>query len=250
MALFTNLAFADGSSYGGRHEIAIDGNWNGSFRHVHNWNTEKNRKLYFDISNHDRFFTSDNDFSYVEFVDRRGNILFHAPSPAFTKLWSYKDSYFIGMSNIKLYNPYQIVVWRGDGTILYKLHISSQVAKLTSKQEVEFKLKFPEAEKLLKSHYFTYSNITYCDCLHLGVPNQIGKEATDYLVKLLVTHPYIQSSESTTNYVFWTNGEPYVNEEKKVLSIPTIKGDPIIINLDKSIQMLGPVGTFKDRKRN
>lgn len=238
---FPILAIADGASYGGRHEIAIDGNVNGSFRHVHHWNTQKNRNMFFDFANHDNFFTSMNDFSYVEFIDRKGNVLLHAPSPAFTKLWSYRDSYFVGISNIKLYNPYQLVVWNGDGSIIYKAHFASDVARFTSKQFSEFKGKFPKADQLLKSHYFTYDNTTYCDCWYLGVPDQIGKEAWDYLVKLKVKHPYVDSSESVSNYIDWYKYGEEPKVESGNLIVPIYQGAPIVIPLGKPTQLLRPV---------
>ena len=42
---FSNLCWADGASYGGMHEIAIDGQ-SGFLRHVHNWSSPEKQKIF------------------------------------------------------------------------------------------------------------------------------------------------------------------------------------------------------------
>lgn len=230
LVLFSNLALAEVFSYGGRHEIAIDVMY-GSFRHVHNWSTQKNKELFFDFANHEKYFSPENDFSYVEYIDRSGNVLFHSPAPALSILWSFNDQIFVGISNVKLRNPYQLVVWDADGKVLYKAHFSADVVKFTTLQLFEFKEKYPEADELLSSHYFSYHNLTYCDCLYVGKPHQLSKEAWDYITKLSDKHPYVYSSETVTNNIYWLGGAPKVDEENHTLIIPTQKSDPIVIKL-------------------
>lgn len=237
MAFFPSISFSDGAAYGGRHEIAIDG-VNGSIRHVHNWNNNKNRDLFFDFQNHDKFFSSKNDFSFVEFIDRRGKVQFHFPSTAYTKLWSYRDSIYVGLSNIMLYNPYQIVVWDSKGNIIYKAHFSSHVAKFTPSQLNEFKEKFPKADSFLKKFYFTYQSIEYCDFSYLGVPNEIGKDAWQFLFQLRAEHPYIKSSESVSNWIDWYDvaKNPEIDGNGNLI-IHLYKGDPLVVKLpDKLTQ--------------
>lgn len=233
LVLFSNLSIADGASHGGRHEIAIDGCC-GSLRHVHNWNNEENRKLFFDFHNHEKFFSKLNSFSYVEYIDRTGKVLFHYPSPAYTKLWSYHDQIFVGMSDIKLYNPYQLVVWKRDGTILYKNHFSETVAELSAEKLLEFEKKHPEAYKFMGNFFFDYKGKTYCDFTYLGIPNQIGKEAWRFLYDISKPHPFVSSSESTSNLVMWIGDrEPEIDREDGKLTIFPNKGDPIVIKLPK-----------------
>lgn len=239
--LYSMLAHADGAAYGGRHEIAVDGGY-GSFRHVHNWSSPKVKEFAYDMANPDRIFTADNDFSYVEFIDRQGKVLLREPSPAFTVLAVYEDSYFIGMSDVKLNNPYQLVVWNGNGDIIYKEKIQSHVVKLTSEKLEEFEADFPKAYELLKPYCFVYQNDTYCNnagTLHLFEP-----KAWEYLAKLLVKHPYIYSSDSASNYVWWMK-MPLEFDHKNNLLVPTQKGDPITIPLGKQVRLLGrPVGSI------
>lgn len=239
--IFSTTTSADGVGYGGRHEFATDG-WNGSIRHVHNWSNKKNKELFFDFKNHDKFFTTANDFSYVEFIDRRGKVQFHFPSPAYSKLWSYKDTLYVGLSDIKLYNPYQIVVWASKGEIIYKAHLSSKVAKFTTKTLKSFKTMFPEADEYLKENYFIHQGITYCDFTYLGMPNEIGKDAWNFLSKLSTTHPYVQSSESVTNWIWWYDDKKEPEFEGNALegtgklTIHLKHGKPLVIELTQRLQ--------------
>lgn len=233
LAFCSTPCFADGSSYGGRHEIAIDGCC-GSLRHVHNWSNEENRKLFFDFQNHQKFFSASNSFSYVEYIDRSGKVLFHYPSPAYTKLWSYRDQIFVGMSDIMLYNPYQLVVWKRDGTILYKIHFSETVAELSAEKLLEFEAKYPEAYNFMGHFFFDYLGKKYCDFMYLGIQNQIGKDAWKFLYDISKPHPFVSSWESTSNLVMWTGDrEPEFDQETGNLTIYPHKGKPIVIQLPK-----------------
>jgi hypothetical protein len=241
ISLSSTTLYADSGAYGGRHEIAVDGVY-GSFRHVHNWSSPKRIEIAFDMANPDRIFSSDNDFSYVEFIDRQGKVLLREPSPAFTQLGVYDDSYFIGMSDIKSYNPYQLVVWDGNGKIIHKERIQSYVVKFTPKQLEEFEVKFPKAHNLLKPYCFVYQNTNYCN--NAGTVNLFDKNAWEYLAKLLVKHPYIYSSESASNYVWWMK-LPLEFDKQNNLKVPTQKGEPIVIPLGKPIRLLNnPVGSI------
>jgi hypothetical protein len=143
LLLFVRGTYADVYRYGGRHEIETN-NGTVSFRHVHDWSSEKLQPLFFDLTHHDRFFSSANDFSYVELRDSAGKVLFRSPSPALTKLWISPDSQLlVGFSDVMVYNPYQLMVWQRDGTLLHREHISAEVAKISSENRREFAQRFP-----------------------------------------------------------------------------------------------------------
>jgi len=236
LVLFSNLCFADAAAYAGRHEIAIDG-LNGSLRHVHRWNNPENRKLFFDFQNHEKIFSTQNSFSYVEYIDRyTEKVLFHYPSPAYTKLWSYYDDIFVGMSHIKAYNPYQLVVWKRDGTVLYKAHFSDTVAEFSTDKLAEFKEKFPQVYQFLRTFFFEYKGKTYCDFMYLGIPNEIGKESWQFLYDLRKPHPFVPSMETVTNWIFWYGDQQpemaRIND-KLILTIYLREGEPLIIEIPK-----------------
>lgn len=177
-----------------------------TFRHFHHWGSSKLYPLFSDITHHERFFSAANDFAFVELRD--GNkVLFRSPSPALTHLWISPDAQiFVGLSNIMLSNPYQLVVWRRDGTLLHREHISAQVAKLTQEQRQDFAKRFPKDEQLLSGWYFTHGGATYLD--HSLVGGRMGDEAWKFLAPLQVPHPYSDDfGESVSNFVYWFDQE-------------------------------------------
>lgn len=171
---------------------------------MHIWDNRAD-KLYSDIEHHEKFFSTDNDFSYVEFIDRYGKVRFHAPAPALTKLWIYRaDELFVGLSHIKKNNPYQLVIWRSDGTLLHYQSISAyEIAKLTEAEKHDFEDRFPEAIPLLSNHYFTYNQETYVDFRN----TPYRWEGRKYLLEHYKSkHPYSNDFfESATNLIEWFN---------------------------------------------
>ncbi|MGV3664153.1 MAG: hypothetical protein ACO1TE_28530 [Prosthecobacter sp.] len=222
-------AHADYGAYADKHEI------NGSngrlwVKHVHDWDSDKLEPLFSDLQHHDKFFTAANDFSYLEVGEVNGNrLLFRTPCPALMHVWVSQDSqYVVGLSNIMLYNPYQLMVWRRDGTLLWKEHISSEVARLTPEHQREFARRFPDAaDYLAKTRTFTHGGVTYVDCHVLGVINVIGDDAWHYLHALDVRHPYASDMfETVTNFVYWydaKNPAPTLRQVEKKGLVLTVR---------------------------
>ena len=196
-------AHGDYAAYGGSHKVTTT---SGSltFRHVHNWDSPKLAPFFSNLRHHERFFSAANDFAFVELRDG-SKILFRSPSPALTHLWISPDGQFlVGLSDIMLRNPYQLVVWQRDGTLLHREHISGEVAKLSLQQRRDFAKRFPKAEQFLAGRYFTQGDATYLDYSILGMPNEIGDAAFNYLFPYRVRHPYSDDfAESVTNVVEW-----------------------------------------------
>jgi hypothetical protein len=136
-------------------------------------------------------------------------------------------------------NPYQLVVWQHDGTVVHREHISAEVAELTPEHRREFAKRFPKAEQFLSGRYFIHGNSTYLDYSILGVPNHISKAAWDYLFPLRVPHPYSDDfGESVTNSVEWFDRErPNVsiarNGTEIVLSLRSPTGKHVTIPVRK-----------------
>jgi hypothetical protein len=211
---------ADAVAYRSRVDIAVANNDKTAFHHVHDWSSKKLDALFDDIANHDKFFSAANDFSYVEAKDGQGKLLFRSPSPALTKLWISPDGqFFVGLSGIRRYNPYQLVVWQRDGKVLHREHIASEVARLTSEQRSEFSTRFPEAQAFLSKRYFNHGNAAYLDFSLQGMSKKIGMPALEYLRKLSVPHPYSGDfAESVTNSVVWfDDSDPALRMERTAL---------------------------------
>lgn len=203
--LGTPRSQADVGPYDGRHKVTAR-SATLTVTHVHDWSSRKVEPLFADLQQHDKFFSAAaKDFGHLEAREAGGRLLFITACPALTHLWISPDSqYIVGLSSVKLYNPYQLVIWQRDGTLLHREHISAQVAKATPDQRRDFAQRFPKAEQFLAQRYFTHAGATYLDYQILGVPNVIGDAAWTALDPLIVPHPYSDDfGETSTNHVFW-----------------------------------------------
>ena len=215
-------ARADRVGYGGRHEVtATEGAL--TFRHVHDWSAPKVDELFSDLTHHERFFSEANDFAFVEARDG-DTVLFRSPAPALTYLWISPDGqFFVGLSRVMLRNPYQLVVWQRDGTVIRREHISAEVARLSPAQRQEFAKRFPQAERFLATRSFTHAGTTYVDYSILGMPNGIGDKAFSYLFSFRAPHPYSDDfSSSVTNWVTWfdeAHPEPGIARDGSALNL-------------------------------
>ena len=66
-------------------------------------------------------FSADNDYSYLRLRDKATSAeLFRRPVPALTHIWISPDSkYLVGISDVMLWNPYQLVVFsKSDDRLL------------------------------------------------------------------------------------------------------------------------------------
>lgn len=86
-------------------------------QHHHDWSQATRDARWKMISTTKDPFTAENTYAYLRLVDRAsGRELFKKPVPALTHLWISPDSrYVVGLSSIKLNNPYQLVVFSRSG---------------------------------------------------------------------------------------------------------------------------------------
>jgi hypothetical protein len=232
-ACFTQSALADAGPYSGHHQVVAT-NGSLSVRHTHDWDWQKVDVLIPDFSRNEKIFTPANDFAFTEFRDG-SQVLFKCPSPALTHVWISPDGQFVvGLSDVMLRNPYQLVIWKRDGSLLHREHISAEVAKLTLEQRKDFALRFPEAEKLLAPYYFSRGEALYLDFSE--VYNEIGEVAWKFLDSLRSPHPYSDDfTESVTNSVYWFDPKkPDIGLTQKdgefTLTLRSPTGKPMMIN--------------------
>jgi hypothetical protein len=95
--------------------------------HHHDWSEATRDARWRMISTDKDIFNSQNTYSSLSVKDLgNGRQLFTAPVPALTHLWISGDSRFIvGISNIKLWNPIQVVVFSSRGTRLLARQVQS-----------------------------------------------------------------------------------------------------------------------------
>jgi hypothetical protein len=85
--------------------------------HHHDWSGRTHDARWNMISTTKDPFTVDNNYSCLLLRDKAtGTELFRRPVPALTHIWISPDSkYIVGISNIMLWNPYQLVVFSKSG---------------------------------------------------------------------------------------------------------------------------------------
>lgn len=85
--------------------------------HYHDWGSASRAARWKMISTTENPFTADNNYSSLRLYDKvTGVDLFRRPVPALTHIWISPDSeYVVGVSNVMLWNPYQLVVFNRTG---------------------------------------------------------------------------------------------------------------------------------------
>jgi hypothetical protein len=70
-------------------------------------------------------FTDENKYAYLQLRDKAtGAVLFRRPGPALSHIWVSPDSkYVVGISGIRIWNPYQLVVYNRSGDRLLERDI-------------------------------------------------------------------------------------------------------------------------------
>jgi len=119
--LIPAVSFADSHAYNLAPTITIE-NSRYIVKHHHDWEQWSILDdLFKDINGRDVYFTSKNTISYLEVLIRGSQkTVFKKPVPALTRIWISDDSkYIVGWSDIKISNPYQLVVFNIEGKLLF-----------------------------------------------------------------------------------------------------------------------------------
>jgi hypothetical protein len=219
--VFSDSAFSDRAGYSGTKKIIIESE-NYKIEHYHDWSI---------------------NYAYIECINKNTNITeYKISSPALTNLYiSHDEKYIIGFSNIKLHNPYQIIILTIEGEYIKRRHISIFESRLNQIELIEFSEKFYKDYFNLKRmnriyNIGTYYFIDFSDCSEFI----IGEEAWHYLFSnSKANHLSNNFSETVTNYIFWFNelntGLEYIYENNELTGISLLdnKNTRMIININE-----------------
>ncbi|TLD72691.1 hypothetical protein FEM03_01040 [Phragmitibacter flavus] len=203
--------------------------------HNHDWSDSKKIADAFDpLRDEEVHFHSKNQFAYVKVLSKEnGEVLWNSPSPAFSHLWVSPDSnYVIGLSNIKINNPYQLVIFDRSGKVLYKHHVTSSKAEFTQNELEDFLFKYPATKKILLTGRLIHDGRSYIDFARMGMPVAIPEKAWEELKNRSKPDPFVPwVIESVTNSVRWFDeSEPNLaiveEDSKRFLMIDSIYGPP------------------------
>jgi hypothetical protein len=222
---FSHFAFSDRIRYRNTVNITIESE-NYKVEHYHDWSR---------------------NYAYIECINKKTNIaVFRVSSPALTNLFiSHDERYIVGLSNIKIDNPYQLVILTIEGEYIKKRQISTLEARLNQNELINFSRRFFGQYKYLEVmdrvyNIGIYYYIDFKDHYFHGFYGFIGEEAWLYLCSYLSrNHLSDNFSESVTNYIYWFNesstGLEYIYENNKLLGISLLdkKNIRITIRIDE-----------------
>tara|TARA_B100000809_G_scaffold41675_1_gene36278 strand:- start:15 stop:773 length:759 start_codon:yes stop_codon:yes gene_type:complete len=176
-------------------------------KHYHNWKlTTNNQDCKKSAKMINSPFESASGCAYMVCFNKenlKDSIIF--PSSALNHiLISKNQKYIVGLSNIKIGNPYQLLVWNIKGELIYKRHISSIEAKLTQTDFEYFKKNHPSSyNAILENNLLVKKGGNY----HIDFTALTSKDDS---WKYLYSHQspnYLSNnfSESVTNFIEWYN---------------------------------------------
>ena len=207
--------------------------------HSHDWSSDQAAKLYSKLDEHLSFFAPDNRFSTLVVVrERDGKEVFRSGVPALSVLKVTDDGrYIIGLSNIKLANPFQAVVFDSRGDLLLARRVGAYESCMSKSKLSKLFDQFPRARKVLEPRVRDDGSGVRIDYEFYGVPDSIEELAWDVLWANRCRSDLSSAiEESTTNYVAWYNREdpePWVREGQNgaELIIRGLDGAAIVILL-------------------
>jgi hypothetical protein len=152
-----------------------------------------------------------NNYAYIEVFNKvTMEKIIHIPSSALTHLYISEDErYIVGISNIKIYNPFQLIILDIINKEIIKIrHIASSEGKLNENEFNIFRSNFPDAFLYLQTNrrIYYFNTYYYIDFLSMNMPVILGIEAWRFLMNYGTNNHLSDSiSETVTNWIFWFN---------------------------------------------
>jgi hypothetical protein len=197
-------ARSDHSSYAAERDIRVE-TTGITCRHWHDWSSKTEKARATMIASGQDPFGSENNYARVECTAKDGKALFRAPSPALTELWISPDlRYLVGLSKIRISNPYQLVVYRMDGTLVYRLHVAAFEACYDRVDFAGFYREHPDIRSLLQERAIVRGDKIFIDYEFMNAPSRFGRDnwlALDS--KRCRSHLSENIVESVSNWVRW-----------------------------------------------
>jgi hypothetical protein len=183
--------------------------------HHHDW-SDRTRARRFRTTDH--FAADQNDFAWIEVKDAAtGVLLFRRSTPALARLWIAPGGDFIvGLSDIMLWNPYQIVVFDRSGALVLKQHITPEEACFRADEIEAWLAKRPKLRPILEQRIATIGDRVYVDFDFDDSPRLLGNRAWNELYRRHCPSHFSPSfTESETNNVYWfRKADPDLRIEK------------------------------------
>jgi hypothetical protein len=213
-------------------------------KHNYEWTHDTYNKWFLKISQTQDPFIEENDFAYISCFDKEtGKLIFKKPSPALTSIYISDDSnYIIGLSKIKIMNPFQLVILDRLGNLIDFKHIAATEARLTLEEYEEFTDKYPDAHKFLEKlgRIAHLGNDVFVSHHGMGMPNNLGSDAWTFLNdRNALSHYSNNFGESVTNMTYWyypPDGQLKLimkNQKLVAISLLDLEGERFEINISQ-----------------
>lgn len=183
-----------------------------------------------------------NAFAYLELRERGSErLLFKKPVPPLTHVWiDDRTDIIVGLSNIQLCNPLQLVVFDKNGQLLHKEHISSTEACLSERQFARFLSRNRKNVDVIRAHSRLIRGVVYVN--YRGLFAEIGKVSSRIIFDNLCGSRYSKNfSQSVSNWVYWYNedepGLEFRYEEGKIVALSML--DPKGTRFEIPIEVSG-----------
>lgn len=147
----------------------------------------------------------ENDFSYLECKsDADSRLMFRTPVPALTHLWISGDNHFIvGLSNVKLDNPIQMIVLAPSGAVVFRAGLAAEEACLSADEYRDATKRYP-LQALAAHRIYSIGDRVFLDFRFPDSPRVLGDPLWRYLAsRRCRSHWSTRIEESTTNWVDW-----------------------------------------------
>jgi hypothetical protein len=227
-------SFADRIPYGDRRNLTVQG-VTLTVEHQHDWSkvpaTEDGWTARYSES---APYGVDEEISNLKFYSSSGELIACVPSPPLTYLaLSPDERYVIGLSQIKLANPAQLVVFDSKGQLLLKRRIAASSSCFGQTEFERLKSSYPETFASL-AKYSRFLGATYYgwrdgERIFLdveGIGANISPQLRDELDAARCDSPLSPNfSESVTNWIHW-----YQREDPQPRIVET-GGGPIEVRL-------------------
>jgi hypothetical protein len=155
-------------------------------------------------------FRPENTFSTITAREKSGNkLLFSRPVPALSYLWISPDSrYIVGLSNIKLYNPYQLVIFDRAGNLLLKQRMTPQEACFSTGEYGKFRKQHAKSLPVLDQLTAVKGDRAWIDCFWMDAQRVLGSDIWNELNnRACPSHFSPNFSESVSNWIYWYRTE-------------------------------------------
>ncbi len=200
--------------------------------HRHDW-TEKTRDArYRMISSHQDPFRSDNTYASLTWFAGDGRVLRRVPAPALTWIgFSNGGRYVIGLSDIKLWNPYQLVVYDRQGRLLLKRGVTQSLACMSQDRSEALRKTHRSQERKLQENAWVVRDTVYVDYFGKDLPRSLETA----LSGPGCAWPWAPVSDSVTDWVRWFDERNPDPEIVEVAGAPTgvrlrnVNGEPFVM---------------------